>query len=123
MVFRPLRYFGDPVLKTPCKAVTEFDAGLKSLITDLLETVDAPGRAGLAAPQIGVGLRAFSYNVDEQIGYVINPEVVETPWRNRMSRRVACRCRACTTPPDAPGGPRSQAWTGTTIRSRWRERA
>ena len=78
MVFRPLRYFGDPVLKTPCKEVTAFDAGLKSLITDLLETVDAPGRAGLAAPQIGVGLRAFSYHVEDEVGYVINPVVVET---------------------------------------------
>ena len=36
-----------------------------------------PGRAGVAAPQIGVGLRAFSYNIDGDIGYILNPEIVE----------------------------------------------
>ena len=35
------------------------------------------GRAGLAAPQIGVGLRAFSWNIDDEIGYVLNPRLVE----------------------------------------------
>ena len=78
MAIRPLRHFGDPVLRTPCKPVTEFNDSLKSLITDLMETVDDPGRAGLAAPQIGVSLRAFSYHIDGDIGYVINPELVET---------------------------------------------
>ncbi|SFQ34410.1 peptide deformylase [Amycolatopsis arida] len=77
MAVRELRYFGDPVLKTPADPVTRFDGTLEALITDLLDTVDAPGRAGLAAPQIGVSLRAFSYNVDTEIGYVINPEIVE----------------------------------------------
>ena len=78
MAIRPLRYFGDPVLRTPCKPVTEFSDGLKTLITDLMESVDDPGRAGLAAPQIGVSMRAFSYHIDGEIGYVINPEIVET---------------------------------------------
>jgi peptide deformylase len=45
-------------------------------VRDLLDTVEPPGRAGLAAPQIGVGLRAFSYNVDGVIGYVLNPQLV-----------------------------------------------
>src|SRR5690606_39422792 len=72
-----LRYFGDPVLKTPCEPVTRFDAATERLVRDLLDTVDQPGRAGLAAPQIGVGLRAFSYRVGKQIGYVLNPELVE----------------------------------------------
>ncbi|MDQ1556509.1 MAG: peptide deformylase, partial [Actinomycetota bacterium] len=47
------------------------------LIYDLIDTVTAPGRAGVAANQIGVGLRAFSYNIDGDIGYVINPVLVE----------------------------------------------
>jgi peptide deformylase len=42
-----------------------------------MDTTKLPGRAGVAAPQIGVGLRAFSYNVDGKVGYVINPEIVE----------------------------------------------
>ncbi|HKS48718.1 MAG TPA: peptide deformylase [Amycolatopsis sp.] len=77
MAMRELRYFGDPVLKTPCDPVTRFDKAIESLVTDLLDTVKPAGRAGLAAPQIGVGLRVFSYDVDDQFGYVINPEIVE----------------------------------------------
>jgi peptide deformylase len=76
MTVRPLRYLGDPVLRTPCDPVTRFDDGLASLIEDLLDTVQEPGRAGLAANQIGVSLAAFSYNVDGQLGYVINPRIV-----------------------------------------------
>lgn len=72
---RPIRQIGDPVLRTPSDQVTVFDDKLRELIRDLEETVDAPGRAGLAAPQIGVGLRAFSYNIDGQIGHLINPRV------------------------------------------------
>lgn len=77
MVMRDLRYFGDPVLKSPADPVTTFDGSIRALVDDLLDTVNLPGRAGLAAPQIGVGLRAFSYNVDGSIGYVLNPELVE----------------------------------------------
>lgn len=77
MAVRELRYFGDPVLKTPCDPVIRFDKALDALVTDLVDTVDAPGRAGLAAPQIGVSVRAFSYKVDDERGYVLNPEIVE----------------------------------------------
>ncbi|MGH3468271.1 MAG: peptide deformylase, partial [Thermocrispum sp.] len=70
-------YFGDPVLKTACAPVTRFDASAHTLVRDLLDTVDQPGRAGLAAPQIGVGLRVFSYRAGKRLGYVINPELVE----------------------------------------------
>lgn len=45
------------------------------MIQDLLDTTSLPGRAGVAANQIGVGLRAFSYNVDGVVGYLINPEI------------------------------------------------
>ena len=77
MTIRPIREVGDPVLRTPADPVTSFDRELAALVRDLLETVDHPGRAGLAAPQIGVGLRAFSYNVDGVIGHVVNPTIVE----------------------------------------------
>lgn len=77
MTVRPLRYLGDPVLRTPCDPVTRFDDALASLIEDLLDSVQEPGRAGLAANQIGVSLAAFSYNVDGQLGYLINPHIVE----------------------------------------------
>jgi peptide deformylase len=77
VTIRPIREVGDPVLRTPADEVKNFDRELAGLVRDLLETVDHPGRAGLAAPQIGVGLRAFSYNVDGVIGHLVNPTVVE----------------------------------------------
>jgi peptide deformylase len=72
---RQIRLFGDPVLRSVSDpvVVTPGDARLAALIEDLVDTVTPPGRAGVAAPQIGVGLRAFSYNVDDVIGYVLNP--------------------------------------------------
>lgn len=77
LAVREIRLFGDPVLKTVCDRVTDF-AAASTLIDDLLETTKLPGRAGVAAPQIGVSLRAFSYNVHGELGYLINPEIVET---------------------------------------------
>lgn len=74
---RPIRLFGDPVLTTVSEPIGEIDDGVRALIADLVDSVRLPGRAGVAACQIGVGLRAFSYNVDGEIGYLINPEVVE----------------------------------------------
>jgi peptide deformylase len=78
MTVRPLRLLGDPVLRTPCDRVVRFDESLAQLVTDLLETVQVPGRAGLAANQIGSTLAVFAYNVDGRLGYVINPVVAET---------------------------------------------
>jgi peptide deformylase len=76
MAIREIRIVGDPVLRTPCDPVTTIDERVRSLVTDLLETVDMEGRAGLAANQIGSNLRAFSWNIDDEIGYVLNPEIV-----------------------------------------------
>ncbi|MFT4229902.1 MAG: peptide deformylase [Microbacterium sp.] len=77
MAVRPIRLFGDPVLRAPCAPIETIDDGVRALVRDLLDTVEPPGRAGVAAPQIGVGLRAFSYNIDGDIGYVLNPVLVE----------------------------------------------
>jgi peptide deformylase len=77
MSVRPIRYLGDPVLRTPCDPVTRFDDALARLVCDLVDTVREPGRAGLAANQIGSTLAVFSYNVDGQLGYLINPQIVE----------------------------------------------
>src|SRR5260370_40017134 len=71
-----MRLFGDPVLRTRAEPVRDFDAELRRLVTDLTETMeDAPG-VGLAAPQIGVGLRVFTYHIDDQLGHLINPSLV-----------------------------------------------
>ena len=77
MAVRPIRLFGDPVLRAPSASIDVIDDGIRSLVQDLLDTVELPGRAGVAAPQIGVGLRAFSYNIDGDIGYVLNPVLTE----------------------------------------------
>jgi peptide deformylase len=72
---RSIRLFGDPVLRTPADPVETFDKELRVLVRDLTETmIDAPG-AGLAAPQIGVSLRVFVYDVDGGIGHLINPSL------------------------------------------------
>jgi peptide deformylase len=55
--------------------VKDFES-VKGLVQDLLDTTALPGRAGVAATQIGVGLAVFSYNVNGKIGYLINPEIV-----------------------------------------------
>ncbi|WP_378146118.1 peptide deformylase [Cnuibacter sp. UC19_7] len=78
MSVREIRIFGDPVLKTVSAPVDVIDDGVRQLVGDLLDSVKVPGRAGVAASQIGVNLRAFSYNVDGQVGYVLNPVLVET---------------------------------------------
>lgn len=77
MTVREIRIFGDPVLRTVCAPIEQIDEGVRALVTDLIDTVELPGRAGVAAPQIGVALRAFSYNIDGDIGYVLNPVLTE----------------------------------------------
>jgi len=75
---RDIRLFGDPVLRTVASPVVEFDKQLRTLVQDLTDTMlEAPG-AGLAAPQIGVALRVFTYNVDDVVGHLINPELTLT---------------------------------------------
>lgn len=76
MTSRPIRLFGDPILRSPTDPVDPGHPSTRALVTDLLDTVREPGRAGVAANQIGVGLRAFSYNVDGTVGYVLNPVLV-----------------------------------------------
>ena len=73
MSIQEIRLFGDPVLTTPATEVTHFDKELRTLIKDLTETMLAAPGAGLAAPQIGVPLRVFVWDVDEAIGHLINP--------------------------------------------------
>lgn len=80
MAIFPIRTFGDPVLRTPAKGVTRIDDKIRKLVEDMTETMyDAPG-VGLAAPQIGVGLRVAVFDPGDGLGArtMINPELVET---------------------------------------------
>ncbi|MER8100198.1 peptide deformylase [Kitasatospora sp. NPDC059811] len=75
MAIQPIRLFGDPVLRATAQPVTTFDKELRTLVGDLTETMlNAPG-AGLAAPQLGVSLRVFTYHVDGVTGHLINPDL------------------------------------------------
>ncbi|HSG80512.1 MAG TPA: peptide deformylase [Acidimicrobiia bacterium] len=77
MTILPIRTFGDPVLRTPCAPVTEIDDDIRRLVDDMLETMyDAPG-VGLAANQIGVGLRVIVFDVGEGPHHMVNPEIEE----------------------------------------------
>ena len=73
MTVQPIRLFGDPILTTPALQVSTFDKELRNLVKDLTTTMLDAGGAGLAAPQIGVSLRVFTYDVDDVIGHLINP--------------------------------------------------
>ncbi|MEO5708514.1 MAG: peptide deformylase [Nocardioidaceae bacterium] len=73
MPVQPIRLFGDPVLRTPAVPVTVFDKELRRLVSDLGDTMMAAPGAGLAAPQIGVGLRVFTWYVDGELGHLVNP--------------------------------------------------
>ena len=75
MSVTPIRIMGDPVLRTPAAPVVDFDAELRQLVTDLTDTMHAAGGAGIAAPQIGVGLRVFTWYVDGEVGHLVNPDV------------------------------------------------
>jgi peptide deformylase len=70
---RDIRLFGDPILRTVAEPVVDFDKELRTLVDDLTDTMLAAPGAGLAAPQIGVGLRVFVYNVDGVVGHLVNP--------------------------------------------------
>jgi peptide deformylase len=89
VALRPIRLLGDPVLRTKAAVVTTFDKELRTLVKDLVETMqEAPG-VGLAAPQIGVGLRVFTYEVDEVVGHLINP-VLHYPHDETMDGDEGC---------------------------------
>ena len=60
--------------------VTEFNDELRTLVADMFETMDKAPGVGLAAPQIGVGLRIFTYDYaddegNERRGVIINPSL------------------------------------------------
>lgn len=83
MAVRPIRVVGDPVLRTPTRPVTVFDAALHALIGDLDDTMAAADGVGLAANQIGVDLRVFVYDCPDDDGVrhrgvVVNPSLQAT---------------------------------------------
>jgi peptide deformylase len=76
MAVRAIRLFGDPILKSSTEPADIGSERTANLVADLIDTVKLPGRAGVAANQIGVGVSAFSYNIDGVVGYLLNPTLV-----------------------------------------------
>ena len=74
MTVREIRLYGDPVLRTVCETVVEITPAVEELIADLLETTQLPGRAGVAAPQIGVDLQVVVFGSGE-----VNPRYPDAP--------------------------------------------
>jgi peptide deformylase len=73
----PIRIFGDPVLREPAGPVESFDASLRRLAEDMIQTMhEAPG-VGLAAPQVGRSLRLIVFDIGEEAGAraLANPEL------------------------------------------------
>lgn len=67
---------GDEVLRRRCREVKKFDGELSELMDDLIDTVRKEDGAGLAAPQVGVDLRAVVVNVEEGLFELINPVII-----------------------------------------------
>jgi peptide deformylase len=93
VAIQPIRLFGDPVLRSRAQEVVDFDKELRTLVSDLTDTMlEAPG-AGLAAPQIGVGLRVFTWYVDGEVGHLVNPDLT-------LSEEVQDGPEGCLSLPD-----------------------
>ncbi|GAA1866052.1 peptide deformylase [Asanoa iriomotensis] len=75
MTVRQVRLFGDPVLTMAADPVTSFDKSLRTLVKDLTETLRDQRGSGLAAPQVGVPLRVFVFDVDGVRGHLVNPSL------------------------------------------------
>jgi peptide deformylase len=86
---QPIRIFGDPVLRTAAEEVDTYDKELRGLVKDLLDTMRDEGGAGLAAPQLGVSKRVFSFDVDDVIGHIVNP-VLEFPDEEEQDGPEGC---------------------------------
>jgi peptide deformylase len=85
----PIRLLGDPVLRSPAEPVGTFDKELRRLVADLIDTMQDEGGAGLAAPQLGVGLRVFAFDVDDVVGHLVNP-VLEFPDEEEQDGPEGC---------------------------------
>lgn len=96
MPIRDIRLLGDPILRAPAREVATFDASLRDLVSDMVDTMHAAPGIGLAAPQVGVDLRVLVYDVDGVAGHLVNPQL-------STSGEPSSREEGCLSVPDVYG--------------------
>jgi peptide deformylase len=85
VTIRPIRYLGDPVLRQPAKKVRRVDDSIRRMIDDMIESMVAAQGVGLAAPQIGIGLRVVVLGLPDEAPFaLVNPEVVSRSGERRV---------------------------------------
>ncbi len=85
MTIRPIRYLGDPVLRQPAKKVRRVDDSIRRLVDDMIESMTVAQGVGLAAPQIGVGLRIIVIGLPDDAPFaLINPSVARRAGQRRL---------------------------------------
>ena len=96
-MIHPIVKYGDPVLETPTKRIEKFDDEIQKLVTDMFESMYAASGVGLAAPQIGIGLRIAVIDVSngknpEAKIVCANPEIIHAEGEQR-EKKAAFRYR------------------------------
>ncbi|MDD2446569.1 MAG: peptide deformylase [Tissierellia bacterium] len=77
MALREIRLDGDPILRKKSKEITKINDRIKTLLDDMVETMNEANGVGLAAPQVGILRRAVVIDVGEGVIKLINPEIIE----------------------------------------------
>lgn len=83
MAYRYVVQVGDSVLRQRCEEVKRFDSELCALLDDMKETVRKEDGAGLAAPQVGVPIRAVVIDLEEGYFEMINPKILSVKGEQR----------------------------------------
>ena len=92
---RPVTRYGEAVLHRPCARVESFGAGLEALVGDMFASMYAARGVGLAANQVGVGLRVFVYDCpddsgENQVGHVVNPVLARSAFARPVAGPEGC---------------------------------
>ncbi|HEY7350577.1 MAG TPA: peptide deformylase [Ktedonobacterales bacterium] len=77
MALRKIITIENPILRQKAKRVTRFDASIKRLVDDMIETMRAASGVGLAAPQVAQSLRILVAEFEDRLEVLINPEIVK----------------------------------------------
>ena len=77
MALRKIITIENPILRQKAKRVTRFDASIKRLVEDMIETMHAANGVGLAGPQVAQSLRVLVAEYEDRQEVLINPEIIK----------------------------------------------